>query len=82
MAATSMVYVGALRGEGTLVGGPTAQDQHSFQFERQFFAANGYVVINPNYRGSAGRGAKVSDHAFPDPPCEISAAERFSRVKN
>jgi dipeptidyl aminopeptidase/acylaminoacyl peptidase len=47
-------------------GGPTAQDQHSFQFERQLFAANGYVVINPNYRGSSGRGAKFSEAIFAD----------------
>jgi dipeptidyl aminopeptidase/acylaminoacyl peptidase len=38
-------------------GGPNGQDQHDFSFERQLFAANGYVVISPNYRGSAGRGA-------------------------
>ena len=38
-------------------GGPNAQDAHSFNFERHFFAAGGYVVISVNYRGSAGRGA-------------------------
>ncbi|MEO8727628.1 MAG: S9 family peptidase [Acidobacteriaceae bacterium] len=37
-------------------GGPNGQDEHAFSFERQFFAANGYVVVNVNYRGSAGRG--------------------------
>jgi dipeptidyl aminopeptidase/acylaminoacyl peptidase len=41
-------------------GGPTAQDAHAFQFERQLFAANGYAVLNINYRGSSGRGAKFS----------------------
>jgi len=41
-------------------GGPNAQDQHSFSFERQWFAANGYAVLAVNYRGSAGRGAKFS----------------------
>src|SRR5438552_1265227 len=41
-------------------GGPNGQDQHSFSFERQWFAANGYAVLNVNYRGSAGRGAKFS----------------------
>ena len=37
-------------------GGPNGQDQHSFSFDREFFAANGYVVLAMNYRGSAGRG--------------------------
>ena len=32
--------------------------QHS-AFERQWFAANGYAVLAVNYRGSAGRGAKL-----------------------
>ena len=39
-------------------GGPTGQDQYSFNFERELFAANGYVVVSPNYRGSNGRGEK------------------------
>ena len=38
-------------------GGPNGQDAHSFSFDRQYFAANGYVVLSVNYRGSAGRGA-------------------------
>src|SRR5258706_12169995 len=41
-------------------GGPNSQDQHTFGFERQWFAANGYAVLAVNYRGSAGRGAKFS----------------------
>ncbi len=45
-------------------GGPTAQDAHSFNFERQIFAANGYAVVNVNYRGSSGRGAKFSEAIF------------------
>jgi dipeptidyl aminopeptidase/acylaminoacyl peptidase len=39
-------------------GGPNGQDSHAFSFERQLFAANGYVVVAVNYRGSAGRGEK------------------------
>lgn len=39
-------------------GGPNGQDAHSFNFERQMFAAAGYVVVVVNYRGSAGRGEK------------------------
>jgi dipeptidyl aminopeptidase/acylaminoacyl peptidase len=41
-------------------GGPNGQDQHTFAFERQWFAANGYAVLAVNYRGSSGRGAKFS----------------------
>ncbi len=37
-------------------GGPNAQDQHSFDFLRQWLAANGFAELNVNYRGSAGRG--------------------------
>jgi dipeptidyl aminopeptidase/acylaminoacyl peptidase len=37
-------------------GGPNGQDAHSFNFERQLFAANGYAVVTVNYRGSSGRG--------------------------
>jgi dipeptidyl aminopeptidase/acylaminoacyl peptidase len=37
-------------------GGPNGQDQHAFSFDREFLAANGYVVLAVNYRGSAGRG--------------------------
>ena len=37
-------------------GGPNGQDEHAFSFEREWFAANGYVVLAVNYRGSSGRG--------------------------
>jgi dipeptidyl aminopeptidase/acylaminoacyl peptidase len=44
-------------------GGPNGQDQHEFinsgyspSLERQLFAAQGYVVLGINYRGSSGRG--------------------------
>ena len=47
-------------------GGPNAQDQHSFQFERQLFAAQGYAVLAVNYRGSSGRGQKFSRAIFAD----------------
>jgi dipeptidyl aminopeptidase/acylaminoacyl peptidase len=42
-------------------GGPTAQDEHSFDPVRQLFAAHGYAVLNVNYRGSTGRGQAYSD---------------------
>ena len=38
-------------------GGPNGQDEHAFSFEREIFAANGYVVVAVNYRGSNGRGS-------------------------
>lgn len=41
-------------------GGPTSQDQHEFDVERQLFAAHGYAVLNVNYRGSNGRGQDYS----------------------
>jgi len=47
-------------------GGPNAQDQHSFNIERQMFAAHGYAVLAVNYRGSAGRGQKFSRAIFAD----------------
>jgi dipeptidyl aminopeptidase/acylaminoacyl peptidase len=47
-------------------GGPNGQDGHSFSFERQFFAANGYAVLAVNYRGSSGRGMKYSRAIFAD----------------
>ncbi len=41
-------------------GGPTSQDTHSFNPDRQLFAAHGYAVLNVNYRGSTGRGHAYS----------------------
>jgi len=37
-------------------GGPNGQDAHLYNFERELFAANGYLVLAVNYRGSSGRG--------------------------
>jgi dipeptidyl aminopeptidase/acylaminoacyl peptidase len=37
-------------------GGPNGQDDHRFSFDRQFYASHGYLVLQVNYRGSAGRG--------------------------
>jgi dipeptidyl aminopeptidase/acylaminoacyl peptidase len=47
-------------------GGPNAQDEHSFHFERELFAANGYVVVAVNYRGSNGRGSAYQKAIFAD----------------
>ncbi len=37
-------------------GGPVGQFAWGFDFESQYLAANGYVVVEPNPRGSTGRG--------------------------
>lgn len=47
-------------------GGPNLQDQYEFRIERELFAANGYVVFSPNYRGSTGRGDAFSKSIFAD----------------
>lgn len=38
-------------------GGPSARDEWGFDWLVQFFAARGYAVLQPNYRGSAGYGS-------------------------
>ena len=38
-------------------GGPSARDEWGFDWVVQFFAAQGYAVLQPNYRGSSGYGA-------------------------
>lgn len=38
-------------------GGPAARDEWGFDWLVQFFAARGYAVLQPNYRGSTGYGA-------------------------
>lgn len=47
-------------------GGPNGQDEHSFSFDRQFLAGQGYVVLAVNYRGSAGRGDEYQKAIFAD----------------
>ncbi|CAN5495220.1 S9 family peptidase [soil metagenome] len=37
-------------------GGPQSQYANEFDFEKQLFAAQGYLVVLPNPRGSTGRG--------------------------
>jgi dipeptidyl aminopeptidase/acylaminoacyl peptidase len=46
-------------------GGPNGQDQHTldfddYQFRRQLLAADGYLVVGVNYRGSSGRGLEFA----------------------
>ena len=47
-------------------GGPNGQDDWSFSFERELFAANGYVVLAVNYRGGSGRGSAFQKAIFAD----------------
>lgn len=42
-------------------GGPAARDSENFDWWSQFLADRGYAVIQPNYRGSTGLGAKLRD---------------------
>ncbi|MEP6916935.1 MAG: S9 family peptidase, partial [Acidobacteriota bacterium] len=47
-------------------GGPNGQDSEAFNFEREIFAAAGYVVVAVNYRGSNGRGSAYQKAIFAD----------------
>ncbi len=47
-------------------GGPNGQDDHAFAFDRELFAANGYVVLAINYRGSSGRGNAYQKAIYAD----------------
>ena len=47
-------------------GGPNGQDEHAFDFLRQWLATRGYAVLNVNYRGSSGRGQAYSQAIFAD----------------
>ena len=47
-------------------GGPVGQYDEGFNFTAQLFAANGYVVVTPNPRGSSGYGQKYCEAIFAD----------------
>ncbi len=47
-------------------GGPVSQYRHSFHFESELFAANGYVVVRANPRGSSGYGQDFSRAIWAD----------------
>jgi dipeptidyl aminopeptidase/acylaminoacyl peptidase len=47
-------------------GGPNSQNGYEFDFERQLFAAHGYAVVSPNYRGSNGRGRAWKEAIYAD----------------
>ena len=42
-------------------GGPRAHDTMDFEWMAQFIASRGYVVLQPNFRGSTGYGQKFED---------------------
>jgi len=53
-------------------GGPSARDTAGFDWLAQFFAAQGYAVLQPNFRGSAGYGdAFFADNGFRSWPLAI-----------
>ena len=45
-------------------GGPESYDELGFHWIAQAFAARGYAVIQPNFRGSAGRGLAFRNKGF------------------
>lgn len=45
-------------------GGPWARDNWGFHAESQFFASRGYLVFRPNYRGSSGYNADISEKPY------------------
>ncbi len=47
-------------------GGPNSQSDYGFSFDRQLFAANGFAVVSPNYRGSTGRGLAFQRAIYAD----------------
>ena len=47
-------------------GGPNGQDDYGFAFDAEYLAANGYVVLQMNYRGSSGRGSAYQKAIFAD----------------
>jgi dipeptidyl aminopeptidase/acylaminoacyl peptidase len=47
-----------------LHGGPVGQHQLEFDFDWQLMAANGYVIVAPNPRGSSGRGYEFQKALF------------------
>jgi dipeptidyl aminopeptidase/acylaminoacyl peptidase len=62
-------------------GGPVGQFTYGYDFGSQFFAANGYVVVEPNPRGSTGRGqefvrAIYQSWGITDYPDVIGAVDR------
>jgi len=47
-------------------GGPVYQYSHEFNFDWQFYAANGYAIVAMNPRGSSGRGFDYAKAIYAD----------------
>jgi dipeptidyl aminopeptidase/acylaminoacyl peptidase len=47
-------------------GGPVGQDGYEFDATTEVLAAQGYIVVSPNYRGSSGRGRDFSRAIYAD----------------
>lgn len=47
-------------------GGPIGQDRYEFDSTAQILAAQGYLVVNPNYRGSNGHGREFARAIYAD----------------
>ena len=47
-------------------GGPVAQYSYRYSFDAQLWAANGYLILQPNPRGSSGYGQDFSHAIFAD----------------
>ena len=45
-------------------GGPEARDSFSFDLWAEFFATRGYLVFQPNFRGSTGYGRKFAEAGY------------------
>jgi len=45
-------------------GGPEARDYFGFDMMAQYFAANGYAILQPNFRGSAGYGQAFAEAGY------------------
>jgi dienelactone hydrolase len=45
-------------------GGPEARDSLDFDIWAEFFATRGYLVLQPNFRGSAGYGRKFAEAGY------------------
>ena len=67
---TLWAYVTARPGQGprpTVVmphGGPESRDHYGFDFFVQYLAAQGYVVIQPNFRGSGSSGRAFAEAGY------------------
>jgi len=61
-------------------GGPSARDEWGFDWLVQFFAARGFAVLQPNFRGSSGYGADwFKNNGFQSWPIAIGDVDDAGR---